>query len=99
MAFRGFCYHICCAATQRVKSYLKGSKNEWEVANSSKNYELHLWVIKPKISLYIFKIEDLKNNIPLDSGNGEWQNVKIHFLKEDIESNKMIIDKFSIFEK
>lgn len=55
------------------------TKNEWMVAEISKNYVFHLWALQPEPRLYIVEVEKVSEHIPKERGEGKWDNVKIPF--------------------
>lgn len=65
------------------------TKNEWNVADTSKNYLFHLWVLSEHPDLYVIDKSDIAQHIPTNKGNGSWENIKITFtLEELINLNK-----------
>jgi len=53
------------------------SRNEWYVASNSPNYLFHLWKLDGEPELYIVDKSDVAKSIPLNQGDGSWENVKI----------------------
>jgi hypothetical protein len=71
-----------------VKTSIRGNdskffltRNEWNVAEESKNYFFHFWLIEHpnKILFYCCDKQEISANIPADQGSGEWQQVCICF--------------------
>lgn len=55
------------------------TKNEWNTAINSLNYIFHLWYLTDIPKLYIVTVEEMKNHIPLDNGEGDWESVEVPF--------------------
>lgn len=55
------------------------SRNEWDVAKTSANYLIHLWVLNPAPKLHVLELGKVKRHIPRDAGTGRWEEVKIPF--------------------
>ncbi|MED1127619.1 DUF3883 domain-containing protein [Bacillus paralicheniformis] len=53
------------------------SRNEWSIAEASPNYIFHFWVLGIEPDLYILDKNDIKPSIPLNQGNGIWENAKV----------------------
>jgi hypothetical protein len=55
------------------------SRGEWEVAESSSHYVFHLWSIRTRAKplLAVVTPEDMRSHIPVDTGKGEWESVKV----------------------
>lgn len=61
------------------------SRNEWNVAETSQQYQFHLWVLGNEPELFIMDKSDVSSHIPSNQGYGIWGNVKITF---DIDTLK-----------
>jgi len=55
------------------------TKNEWNTAINSLNYIFHLWHLKNTPKLYTVTVEEMKNHIPIDNGDGNWESVEMPF--------------------
>lgn len=61
------------------------SKNEWDVANVSKEkYLFHIWSLNPTKELFILSVNDISNHIPENKGTGEWESVVIVLEKRNL---------------
>lgn len=63
------------------------SKNEWNVAEGSSNYIFHFWVLGTTPELYIVDKSDIESSIPINKGNGIWENAKIQIDIEMLKKN------------
>jgi hypothetical protein len=61
------------------------SKNEWNVAEASPNYLFHFWVLGKEPQLYILDKSDVAPSIPINQGNGVWENVKVEIDTEVLQ--------------
>jgi hypothetical protein len=55
------------------------TKNEWDVAITSDHYIFHLWALQPKPKRFPVEVSDVKEHIPDNQGEGEWETVKIPY--------------------
>ena len=63
---------------------------EWDVAVESVNHEFHFWHIAGgQRKLAVLNVADLRQHIPLDEGEGMWQNATIPF--------EVFSDRFKLF--
>ncbi|MEK4284196.1 DUF3883 domain-containing protein [Ureibacillus sp. FSL K6-0165] len=60
------------------------TRNEWNVAEVSENYLFYLWVLSESPKLFILDTEEMYNHIPINNGNGSWENLKISFTLEEL---------------
>jgi len=67
------------------------TRHEWEVAVESINHRFHFWQVDDRRSvLAVLDAADLQKHIPLDEGEGEWQNVAVPF--------QLFADRFRHYE-
>jgi hypothetical protein len=56
------------------------SRHEWDVACESTNHRFHFWhIYSDQKKLAVLEVAELQQHIPLDEGEGTWQNAKIPF--------------------
>ncbi len=63
-------------------AYFFISQNEWNFASAGCNqnrYFFYIWNLENKIQLAIVSYAEMARHIPVDSGLGEWDNVRIPF--------------------
>ncbi|MBV6552295.1 DUF3883 domain-containing protein [Acinetobacter soli] len=67
--------------TQGIDGFFYLTRNEWEMSINSNSHCFHLWNLKIENEpfLAILTLEDLKNHVPLNCGEGIWESVKIPF--------------------
>ena len=54
--------------------------NEWERAVETPFQRFHLWdIYKKPARLCVVTVDEMKQHIPNDNGNGAWESVKIAF--------------------
>lgn len=87
------------ATQRRLKIEVKGSsmkkneasffvtRNEWNTASTSTDYEFHLWLVREQPKLFVVPAADVKPHIPADCGSGMWTGAELYFRE------------FSAFEK
>lgn len=61
------------------EAYFTLSRNEWETAENSNNYEIHLWCLKGDPRLIEITFDEVKTHIPTDNGQGKWETTRIPF--------------------
>lgn len=61
------------------------SENEWKVASLTQNYIFHIWSLSEEPVLYILTPEIIKTSIPMNQGNGTWENVRLEYVKKELE--------------
>ncbi|WP_445478300.1 protein NO VEIN domain-containing protein [Lysinibacillus irui] len=64
------------------------TKGEWDVAEKSTEYVFHIWSVFPHKELYVLTKEDMKKHIPINQGNGRWQEVEVIFTREELVKYK-----------
>jgi len=57
------------------------TRNEWELASTSKAHHYHLWALSASISLAVISAETMREHVPVDMGNGKWEVFRIPFKK------------------
>lgn len=67
--------------TQKKKeAFLTLTRNEWNVADQSIYYIFHLWMLgNDSPELIEVDKEDIRNHLPINNGNGQWETVRIPF--------------------
>ncbi len=60
-------------------AYFTVSRNEWRVATIAEFYRFHLWVLKGRRKLIVLDSNEVEEHIPLDRGEGRWEQVRIPF--------------------
>jgi len=53
------------------------TRNEWETAESSRNFVFHLWHLGEEKKLYEVSVGDMAKHIPMNNGEGSWETVEI----------------------
>ncbi len=53
------------------------TRNEWTCASGFGAYALHLWILDGRSEPIVHSAEDLRQHVPLDQGDGEWQTVMV----------------------
>ncbi|OAM52690.1 hypothetical protein A7981_04355 [Methylovorus sp. MM2] len=68
-------------STMGIKeAYFTLTRNEWNVAETSKNYCLHLWSLNANpVNLIVVDKEKLIDHLPNNLGHGKWETVRIPF--------------------
>lgn len=61
----------------RIDTEIHLTRNEWETAiERAPHYCFHVWIL-PEERLVELKPEDIEIHVPVDQGNGRWQNTRI----------------------
>lgn len=55
------------------------SRNEWEVAETSPSYVFHLWAMKGDPHLGEVTLDEMRDHIPTNNGEGKWETTRIRF--------------------
>lgn len=55
------------------------TRNEWRTATETEFYRFHLWVLKEHRKFIELESSDVEPHIPTDSGDGNWEQVRIPF--------------------
>ena len=63
------------------------TRNEWSVAETSKSYLFHLWTLRPSPRLFVLKPSRLSRHLPVDKGQGQWQEAKVPFQVAESDSD------------
>lgn len=53
------------------------SENEWQVAQTGRDFAFHLWLLQPPVKLAIIRTERMRDHISQNCGEGQWESVKI----------------------
>ena len=56
------------------------TRHEWEIAQRSLNYQFYFWSIyHDSTRLAILNTQDIQPHIPLNTGDGHWETVSLHY--------------------
>ena len=69
------------ASTMGAAGAFHLSRNEWERAQETENHAFHLWDLRKDAqpSLAVISTEMMCRHVPLDQGEGTWENVRVPF--------------------
>jgi hypothetical protein len=58
------------------------SRNEWDRAQETEHHAFHLWAIRSNFepSLAVITPQEMEGHIPVDRGEGDWEDVEIPFM-------------------
>lgn len=82
---------VDAVAGRRLKIEVKGSsmkkndasffvtRNEWNTASTSTNYEFHLWLVREQPKLFVVPATNVEPHIPIDCGSGKWTGAELYF--------------------
>ncbi|MCC8940827.1 DUF3883 domain-containing protein [Bradyrhizobium sp. Arg68] len=82
---------VDAGSNKRLKIEVKGSsmtkneatffvtRNEWNTAMKSPDFQFHLWLVREKPILYVVPASDVKLHIPQDAGSGRWTGAELFF--------------------
>ncbi|MEH7500340.1 protein NO VEIN domain-containing protein, partial [Cytobacillus firmus] len=70
------------------KFYL--TKHQWETALSSSEYIFHLWLLHPLPTLYIIDVYFLEKHVPVNIGDGCWEEALIKLEKCNLDNSNRI---------
>jgi len=57
------------------------SRNEWKNAQIARAYKFYLWIIANTVQMAVITVDDIKNHIPSNNGNGTWESVEIPMIE------------------
>lgn len=55
------------------------TRNEWQTAINSHEFQFHLWLIHEIPKLFIVPAEDLKLHVPKDGSSGRWETAQLFY--------------------
>lgn len=55
------------------------TRNEWNTAINSENYEFHLWLLQQQPRLFVIGVDELSAHLPTNNGGGKWENVQLWY--------------------
>lgn len=55
------------------------SANEWISALNARAHAFHLWILRDRVEFAVLSIDDIIPHIPLNQGNGLWEQVEIAY--------------------
>lgn len=56
------------------------TRNEWETAINSMNYEFHLWLLHEQPRLFVVEVNTLETHLPINQGGGKWENTQLRYM-------------------
>jgi len=56
------------------------TRNEWETARMARRFTFHFWLVgRTEQRLWICSVPEIARHIPMDQGEGRWQNAAVSF--------------------
>jgi len=55
------------------------TRNEWETAKNSANYEFQLWLVHEQLRLFVVGVELLEQHLPHNRRGGRWETTQLWF--------------------